>query len=145
MRYRAPARLRELGITPRSSPTSQRRVWSPPHSGGLPGTGNGSAVPLPWRQAVGVRTSMGRRHIHRWGLEAMTQTKPSPFHQDGDGELYTRDCTRGNIIGLCDPCGDIRFFHPFKAVEPGPAPAARKPTYRVGPDGTRLLGWRIAA
>lgn len=53
-------------------------------------------------------------HKHRWLIEPVTQTKPSPFRDgDIDGELYTDRLTRGNLKGKCQDCSLTRTFHPF--------------------------------
>lgn len=56
------------------------------------------------------------RHKHRWVLEHMPYTKPSPFKDgDIDGELYSERYTRGNIKARCKDatCKARRTFHPF--------------------------------
>lgn len=61
-------------------------------------------------------------HKHRWALEPMPYTKPSPFRDgDIDGELYSERYTQGNIKGRCRDCGAGRKFHPFTAGRHAPA------------------------
>ena len=59
-------------------------------------------------------STIARMFPHRWALERMPYTKPSPFRDgDIDGELYSERYTRGNVLGHCKDCGIRRMFHPF--------------------------------
>lgn len=65
-------------------------------------------------------STIGRLYAHRhvWTIEAVTQTKPSPFRDgDIDGELYTDRFTRGNLRGKCRTCPAVKTFHPFSVPE----------------------------
>ena len=62
-----------------------------------------------------------RRHVHKWSVEGMTQSRQMfDTGDDVDGELYTASGKRGNLIMLCDKdeggCGTIRYAHPFKVA-----------------------------
>ena len=59
-------------------------------------------------------STIGRLFPHRWALEPMPNTKPSPFRDgDIDGELYSVRYTRGNVKGKCIDCKAVKTFHPF--------------------------------